>query len=494
MNDSKETITSFANKKAILINWIVCIIMDIALIPNCFEEGVKWWINILGVIVIQTPMIIATKAYKNNKDNKVSGILTFLASYFAWALIFFRSEDIEVYVFILVISAIYSVYANMKYIYILGSMVLSLETIKLVYDYNFLNDFRLSIYIIMILASASFYIIIYIVTKLISNYINKAIENIRKVEKAKEKQDEVTNEIKKTIKVVLESSNEIDKIVEEISTSSQSIAYAVEEISKGATTTAEDIQMQSRQLDKINSDIEESSNANNLMVKSSENAYEVIKQGENIVEELIGESNIVTENTKAVYEIMNELLEESKEISNITSVIAGIASQTNLLALNASIEAARAGEAGKGFSVVANEVGVLADQCKEATSNIDSIIMKLQNKCNKSSEVVEKLSNSNDKQNALVKETDDIFGKINKEIVEIINKNALVKNSINEVVKSSDVITESITSISAVSEETMSNAEETSAMSNEYVVHFNHVKELVSGLVKVVEELNEISN
>src|SRR5690606_35333199 len=71
---------------------------------------------------------------------------------------------------------------------------------------------------------------------------------------------------------------------------------------------------------------------------------------------------------------MQSITDCAQQMTEIISLIDGIAFQTNILALNAAIEAARAGDHGKGFSVVAGEVRCLAHRSAEAAKNLKSLI------------------------------------------------------------------------------------------------------------------------
>ena len=91
---------------------------------------------------------------------------------------------------------------------------------------------------------------------------------------------------------------------------------------------------------------------------------------------------ILKQRIQIIAELILELSEYIQQIGSIIELVEDIAEQTNMLALNAAVEAARAGENGKGFAVVAGEIRKLADESKQATIKIASLINDIQHTTN----------------------------------------------------------------------------------------------------------------
>lgn len=92
----------------------------------------------------------------------------------------------------------------------------------------------------------------------------------------------------------------------------------------------------------------------------------------------------IREQTETVAENIITLSERTQAVGEIIATVNEIAEQSNLVALNAAIEAADARDQGRRFSVVANEIKNLADQAKEATSQVRGILEQTQKGINTS--------------------------------------------------------------------------------------------------------------
>ncbi len=118
------------------------------------------------------------------------------------------------------------------------------------------------------------------------------------------------------------------------------------------------------------------------VTSTSHHTVEVSRSGQGAVQNTIESMAQIKERVEDIAENILALSERTQQIGEIIATVSELASQSNILALNASIEAARAGEQGKGFAVVALEVRNLANQSKQATAQIKTILSEIQKATN----------------------------------------------------------------------------------------------------------------
>ena len=111
---------------------------------------------------------------------------------------------------------------------------------------------------------------------------------------------------------------------------------------------------------------------------SAQNALKVTQSGQKSVSQTIQVIHGIEEQMGTISESIVALREQTQTIGAIIATVNDVAEQSNLLSVNASIEAAKAGEEGKGFAVVATEIKNLAEQSKQATKQVETVLFDIQ--------------------------------------------------------------------------------------------------------------------
>lgn len=196
--------------------------------------------------------------------------------------------------------------------------------------------------------------------ELIAGNINTLLEYIRGIMKNIAANSEQLND---SSKAIADNLMNAEMSISDVSATMEEMSAAMEETNASLNQINEAVFQVTDAVDSI------AVSAN----EGSANSDAVMQDAVRIYQDAVKQQRSAKEQAQHMAEVVNEKIERSKaveEISELTAEIINITDQTNLLALNASIEAARAGEAGRGFAVVADEIGKLASNSAEAAGEI----------------------------------------------------------------------------------------------------------------------------
>ncbi len=360
-------------------------------------------------------------------------------------------------------------------------------------------------------------LLVFIISRGISNNLNKLVEVSNRIANGNLEVDAISysgkDEIGRLAFSINMMSNNLKSIISQISvvsqnvsersarltqssfevkSGSQQVSAIMQELSSGAETQVNSTNALSSSMQEFNNQLQEVSTNTKHINHSSKDVLTITEKGEQLMRASVHQMNLIDQIVQESVDRVIGLDTKSKEISQLISVIKKIAEQTNLLALNASIEAARAGEHGKGFAVVAEEVRKLAEQVAISVSDITNIVKDIQQESTTVSKSLLSGYEEVKEGTKQMKDTGETFTRINEEMKQIVIKFSNVTTTIATMSANSQEMNGAVTDIAAVSEEAAAGVEQTSASSQQTYYSMEEIANNAQELSKIAEELHEL--
>ena len=163
-----------------------------------------------------------------------------------------------------------------------------------------------------------------------------------------------------------------------LASSCSEILAATTQQASGTAEEAASVQETSTTVDEVKQTAQLSAQKARAVTEAVQKTAQISQEGRRAVEDSVKGMQETKSRMEAIAERILTLSEQGQAIGEIIATVNDLAEQSNLLAVNAAIEAAKAGEAGRGFAVVAVEVKALAEQSKQATSQVRGILSEIQ--------------------------------------------------------------------------------------------------------------------
>lgn len=211
----------------------------------------------------------------------------------------------------------------------------------------------------------------------------------------------------------------LQQSVSTVAGSSSDIATTLEAQERRVADQTNSVTMTTATIEKLGSNSLRAAQQADSSVNGAREALALSETGTRTVKDTVQGIENLREKVGAIATQIIQLSQQTNQISTISNLMADVADQTNMLALNAAVEAARAGEQGKGFAVVAGEIRKLADQSRDSTAKIKTLVEAIQASINSTVMVTDEGNKTANAGIQLAKDTVDVFNQIASAINEV---------------------------------------------------------------------------
>ena len=262
-----------------------------------------------------------------------------------------------------------------------------------------------------------------------------------------------------------EMHDNIDKVLD----ASRSLSASSQQVATSSAHQSESASAMAAAVEQVTVSINHVSDGAREALEISRKSGDLSGQGSEIIHKAATEMRHIADTVRQTSSAIENLGQQSTQISSIAQVIKEIAEQTNLLALNAAIEAARAGEQGRGFAVVADEVRKLAERTANATKEITEMIDAIQSTARVAVTSMAEAGSQVDGGVILAQQAGDAINQIKEKSAQVLRTVGDISSALAEQSSASNDIATHIEKVAQMTEENSAATKETAGASDRLV-------------------------
>ena len=287
------------------------------------------------------------------------------------------------------------------------------------------------------------------------------------------------------------SAEELKAITTESANMGANVAQSVQEIAKGAEVQSNSAEEIVRAVEKISADVRRIVENLSIVSEASADTKQQATQGKSAVLGAAEQMNQIYQSIEGLASVIHTLNEHSQKVKGIVNVIHDIANQTNLLSLNATIEAARAGQHGRGFAVVALEVKKLAEDTKQSTADIQTLISEMQRTVEEAVEAMNKSARDVHRGIDAIRSVEELFVRIMASVENFTEKTRDIRIASEQMSASTEQIKESIDQSVGIFHSVTASVQNISSITQEQLASMEDVASSAEALGEIVLQLQE---